>query len=158
MNNRKKQAKVAVAFGVACGLLVLLIGYFNGCGACENDAACDGLFGECVCTGNHAGEYCEHSCGEFGRVSGSACELDGKVGNMIMRSDHNDATVQAVTYTGLNTALSWQLQHELCNAAGKATPAPRAAPAAAGRSGLAAPPAISIGFATDAGASAATGL
>jgi hypothetical protein len=120
-------------------LLVLLVSYFSsGCGACENDAAClardpetnnlrhaniaDGLVGECVCTGNHAGEYCEHSCGEFGRVNGSACELDGKVGNMIMRSSHNDATVQAVTYTGRNAALSWQLQHELCNAAGRATP------------------------------------
>jgi len=44
----KKQAKVAFPLGAACGLLVLLIGYFNGCGACENDAACDRLFGECV--------------------------------------------------------------------------------------------------------------
>jgi hypothetical protein len=119
----KVRIRLLLCAGATTTLLVLLISYFSsGCGACENEAACDGLIGECVCTGNHAGEYCEHSCGEFGRVSGSACELDGKVGNMIMRSDHNDATVQAVTYTGLNTALSWQLQHELCNAAGKATP------------------------------------
>ena len=61
-------------------LLVLLVAYFNGgCGACENDAACAGMFGECVCTGNHLGEYCEDSCGVFGRVSinGSACVCSG---------------------------------------------------------------------------------
>jgi hypothetical protein len=68
---------VVVALGVACGLLVLLIGYFNGCGACENDAACDGLFGVCVCTGNHLGEYCGESCGEYGQVNGSACVCSG---------------------------------------------------------------------------------
>ena len=60
-------------------LLVLIIAaYFNGgCGACANGAACDGLFGECVCTGNHLGEYCGESCGDFGQVNGSACVCSG---------------------------------------------------------------------------------
>ncbi len=39
--------------------LVLLGAYFDGgCGACENDAACDGLFGACVCSGNRTGTFC----------------------------------------------------------------------------------------------------
>ena len=71
------QTRVVVALGAACALLVLLISYFNGCGACKNDAACDGLFGECVCTGNHLGEYCGESCGDFGQVNGSACVCSG---------------------------------------------------------------------------------
>ena len=41
---------------------------------------------------------------------------------MIMRSDYNDALVQAVTYTGEPTTLTWELQHSLCAAAGRATP------------------------------------
>ena len=39
-----------------------------------------------------------------------------------MRSDYNGATVQAVEYTGEPTTLSWELQHSLCAAAGRATP------------------------------------
>ena len=86
-------------------VLVLLVAYFNGgCGACENDAACDGLFGECVCTGNHLGEYCEHSCGDFGQVNrfgvfgvcvcsgnrtGTLCELDA-LGQLV--DDRDDST------------------------------------------------------------------
>ena len=31
------------------------------------------LFGECDCMGDHLGTYCEHSCGDFGQVNGSAC-------------------------------------------------------------------------------------
>ena len=76
----KELTKVVAPLGAACGLLVLLmlISYFNGCGACENDAACNGLlFGDCVCTGNYLGEYCEESCGEFGQVVGSACVCSG---------------------------------------------------------------------------------
>jgi hypothetical protein len=47
--------------------LVLLIAYFkSGCGACENDAACNGMFGECVCSGNHTGTFCELRPGEIG--------------------------------------------------------------------------------------------
>ena len=41
---------------------------------------------------------------------------------MVMRSGYNGATVQAVTYTGEATTLSWELQHSLCAAAGRATP------------------------------------
>eukprot|EP01045_Picozoa_sp_COSAG04_P023529 COSAG04_NODE_2809_length_3547_cov_2.186775_2_plen_143_part_00 len=41
---------------------------------------------------------------------------------MIMRSDYNNALVQAVEYTGEATTLSWELQHSLCAAAGRATP------------------------------------
>ena len=68
---------VLVIVAVATFLCVLPSYLDHGCGACENDAACDGLFGECVCTGNHLGEYCEDSCGDFGRVSGSACVCSG---------------------------------------------------------------------------------
>ena len=39
-----------------------------------------------------------------------------------MRSGYNGALVQAVTYTGEATTLSWELQHSLCAAAGRATP------------------------------------
>eukprot|EP01045_Picozoa_sp_COSAG04_P012969 COSAG04_NODE_896_length_9591_cov_4.392752_2_plen_167_part_00 len=39
-----------------------------------------------------------------------------------MRSSYNGATVLAVTYTGEATRLSWELQHSLCAAAGRATP------------------------------------
>ena len=41
---------------------MLLIAYFiSGCGPCENDAACNGVFGECVCSGNRTGTmtFCE---------------------------------------------------------------------------------------------------
>ena len=41
---------------------------------------------------------------------------------MIMRSGYNGARVQAVTYTGEATTLTWELQHRLCAAAGRATP------------------------------------
>ena len=97
----KKQTKVVVALGAACGPLAVLLSYFNGCGACENGAACDGLFGECVCTGNHLGEYCEDSCGDFGQVNrggvcvcsgnrtGTLCELDA-LGQLV--DDRDDST------------------------------------------------------------------
>ena len=39
-----------------------------------------------------------------------------------MRSGYNSATVQAVEYMGEATALSWELQHSLCAATGRATP------------------------------------
>ena len=39
-----------------------------------------------------------------------------------MRSGYNGALVQAVEYTGEATTLSWELQHSLCAAAGRATP------------------------------------
>ena len=74
----EKAANVFITW-VAATLVTLLItspgAYFSrGCGACKNDAACGGsLWGECVCTGNHLGTYCEHSCGEFGQVDGSTC-------------------------------------------------------------------------------------
>ena len=110
-------------------LLVLLITFFNaGCGACQNGATCPGLFGECACTANHLGEYCEHSCGEFGQVNGSTCACSGdRVGpfcdlRMLVRSDFNDAMVGAVMHRGAPQDLTWQLQHELCSDAGKATP------------------------------------
>ena len=41
---------------------------------------------------------------------------------MVMRSGYNNATVEAVVYTGRSTRLSWELQHSLCAAAGRATP------------------------------------
>ena len=41
---------------------------------------------------------------------------------MVMRSGYNGALVQVVVYTGEATALSWELQHSLCAAAGRATP------------------------------------
>ena len=41
---------------------------------------------------------------------------------MVMRSDYNGALVEAVTYTGDATTLTWEKQHELCAAAGRATP------------------------------------
>ena len=41
---------------------------------------------------------------------------------MVMRSGYNGALVVAVEYTGEATALSWELQHSLCAAAGRATP------------------------------------
>ena len=41
---------------------------------------------------------------------------------MVMRSGYNGATVQAVEYTGEPAPLSWELQHSLCAAAGRATP------------------------------------
>jgi hypothetical protein len=74
----KKAVNVFITW-VAATLVALLItspgAYFSrGCGACKNDAACGGsLWGECICTGNHLGTYCEHSCGEFGQVDGSTC-------------------------------------------------------------------------------------
>ena len=40
----------------------------------------------------------------------------------MLRSGYNGATVQAVVYTGEATTLSWELQHSLCAAAGRATP------------------------------------
>ena len=39
-----------------------------------------------------------------------------------MYSGYNCAFVQAVAYTGPPTTLSWELQHSLCAAAGRATP------------------------------------
>ena len=39
-----------------------------------------------------------------------------------MRSGYNNARVRAVTYTGEAAVLSWELQHSLCAAAGRATP------------------------------------
>ena len=39
-----------------------------------------------------------------------------------MRSGYNGALVQAVTYTGEAATLTWELQHSLCAAAGRATP------------------------------------
>ena len=98
----KRTAKV-MCFVATTTLLVLLSAYFNGgCGACENGAACEGLFGACACAGNHLGEYCEHSCGEYGQVNGSACVCSGnhtgkfcEITDMIMRSEYNNATVQA---------------------------------------------------------------
>ena len=48
---------------------MLLIAYFiSGCGPCENDAACNGVFGECVCSGNRTGTmtFCELRPGEIG--------------------------------------------------------------------------------------------
>jgi hypothetical protein len=76
---RKSEACANCTCCVLIALLVPLIVYLSRCdyGACENDATCDGLFGECGCTGNHLGEYCEHSCGEFGQVSGGACVCSG---------------------------------------------------------------------------------
>ena len=41
---------------------------------------------------------------------------------MTMRSEYHGALVQTVEYTGEPTALSWELQHSLCAAAGRATP------------------------------------
>jgi hypothetical protein len=79
---KHKKAVNAFITSVAAILVTLLItspltagAYFSrGCGACKNDAACGGsLWGECICTGNHLGTYCEHSCGEFGQVDGSIC-------------------------------------------------------------------------------------
>eukprot|EP01043_Picozoa_sp_COSAG02_P005743 COSAG02_NODE_157_length_32999_cov_31.863647_27_plen_596_part_00 len=129
---KTKWAAKLLSASVVVVLVVMIIAYFHsGCGACENDAACDGLFGECVCTGNHLGEYCEDSCGELGQVNGGACVCSGNrtgafceldLNGMILRSEYNDATVGAVTYRGATQALTWQLQHELCIDAGKATP------------------------------------
>eukprot|EP01043_Picozoa_sp_COSAG02_P029442 COSAG02_NODE_1832_length_10723_cov_13.708020_7_plen_444_part_00 len=120
---------IGVAITIMITIVVLPIAYLSvGCGACENDAECDGLLGECVCRGNHLGEHCEHSCGEFGEVSGSACICSGDRSGafcdlgMMLSSDFNDATVGAVMYRGAPQDLTWQLQHELCNDAGKATP------------------------------------
>eukprot|EP01045_Picozoa_sp_COSAG04_P024342 COSAG04_NODE_3024_length_3267_cov_2.198548_4_plen_450_part_00 len=45
-----------------------------------------------------------------------------RLGDMVMRSWYNGALVQAVTYMGEATALSWELQHSLCAAAGRVTP------------------------------------
>ncbi len=39
-----------------------------------------------------------------------------------MRSGYNGALVQAVEYTGEPATLTWELQHSLCAAAGRATP------------------------------------
>ena len=62
----------------AVALLVLLSSLLYGCGACAY-GVCDGtLFGECVCTGNHLGEYCEDSCGHFGKVANGTCICSGK--------------------------------------------------------------------------------
>jgi hypothetical protein len=73
----RQQAKLLGA-GTTTVLLVLLIAYLSaGCGACENGAACNGLFGACVCIHNHLGEYCERSCGDFGQVVNSACVCSG---------------------------------------------------------------------------------
>ena len=43
---------------------------------------------------------------------------------MIMRSDNlaHNKMVEAVTYTGEPTLLTWDLQHNICNSAGKVTP------------------------------------
>ena len=55
---------------------------------------------------------------------GEFCQFEGgwSLGDMIMRSGYNGALVQAVEYTGEATTLSWELQHSLCAAAGRATP------------------------------------
>eukprot|EP01043_Picozoa_sp_COSAG02_P001888 COSAG02_NODE_42_length_46522_cov_109.704478_1_plen_471_part_00 len=126
---KAKSAAQLLSVGVAITIVVLPIAYLSvGCGACENDAECDGLLGDCVCRGNHLGEHCQHSCGEFGEVSGSACICSGDRSGafcdlgMILSSDFNDVTVGAVMYRGATQDLTWQLQHELCNDAGRATP------------------------------------
>lgn len=66
-------------------------------------------------------------CGDFecsGLASAQCVIPDGvfSLGDMIMRSGYNGALVQAVTYTGEATTLSWELQYSLCAAAGRATP------------------------------------
>ena len=112
---RKAKAKQTLATVLAMGSLLtllplLIIWLAEGCvgGPCDDRGECAGLIAECTCTGayaNHTGRFC-----------------DGLLGDMIMRSEYNDATVQAVTYAGSPTDLSWELQHELCAAAGRATP------------------------------------
>jgi hypothetical protein len=61
--NRRKRCLRAIFYisaSAAITFLVLLVAYFiGGCGACENDATCNGMFGECVCSGNHTGTFCE---------------------------------------------------------------------------------------------------
>jgi hypothetical protein len=106
------------------------------CSACQDDEC--GAHGQCndgacTCEGNYVGEFCEHSCGDHGTSDGltctcesgfvgELCEVDTRGPPMVMRSDYNNATVEAVIYTGRSTTLSWELQHSLCAAAGRATP------------------------------------
>jgi hypothetical protein len=109
-----KQTKVVVTLGVFCGLVDLLISYFNGCGACENDVACDGLFEECICTDNHLGEYCEDSCGEFGQVDayGSACVCSGNyTGVVCYRSKRIQTISDPVDIPTETTAFIARLLH-----------------------------------------------
>eukprot|EP01045_Picozoa_sp_COSAG04_P008353 COSAG04_NODE_460_length_13977_cov_5.936662_5_plen_453_part_00 len=131
---KRRMKKLCCA--VAAALVVVLAMYFSvGCGACENGSTCDGMLGGCVCAGDQIGGYCEDSCGDFGESDGESCvcsddwigrlcdakPLDARLG-MIMRSDYNEALVQAVTYTGPPATLSWSLQHHICATAGRATP------------------------------------
>ena len=51
---------------------------------------------------------------------GNATTWTATLGTMVMSSDYNNATVQAVTYHGPGEDLNWGLQHDLCIAAGRA--------------------------------------
>ena len=74
----KKLSELVVALVLLGAVCILIMYYISGCGACENDATCRGLFGECICVGNNLGEHCENSCGEFGQVNGGACVCTGR--------------------------------------------------------------------------------
>jgi len=53
--------------------------------------------------------------------AGTAVTVEGDTA-MVLRSEHNGAMVKAVVYRGPNATLTWELQHELCAAVGRASP------------------------------------
>eukprot|EP01045_Picozoa_sp_COSAG04_P021552 COSAG04_NODE_2331_length_4323_cov_8.583333_3_plen_670_part_00 len=120
--------------GLTCGIECGCSGHGTQTGIEAARAAGSCSSGSCACEGNFIGEFCEHSCGVHGTSDGHTCTCAGNfigefcdigqwsLGDVTMRSDYNGATVQAVVYTGEATALSWELQHSLCAAAGRATP------------------------------------
>eukprot|EP01051_Picozoa_sp_SAG22_P004059 SAG22_NODE_209_length_15177_cov_9.282995_9_plen_410_part_00 len=112
----KAQAKAAakvLGIGVTIALVVLLIIWLaagcvgDPCG--EFGVSCSGLIAQCTCSADH-NDYVGEFCGRW------------SLGTMIMRSGYNNATVQAVEYMGPSETLTWELQHSLCAAAGRATP------------------------------------
>ena len=52
------------------GTIMTLDGAYAVCAA---HGAWDGTLGECVCTGNYVGKYCDRSCGDHGTSDASVC-------------------------------------------------------------------------------------
>eukprot|EP01045_Picozoa_sp_COSAG04_P020677 COSAG04_NODE_2143_length_4696_cov_2.321242_5_plen_258_part_00 len=134
--------------GMTCNCTEGFAGEFCQINCTEHGGASDDGLACANCTGNWIGALCDTECGCSGngnqtnitaaRAAGScaagSCVCDANnntigdacqqwaLGSMVMRSGYNGATVQAVEWTGEPTRLSWELQHGLCAAAGRATP------------------------------------
>eukprot|EP01045_Picozoa_sp_COSAG04_P006938 COSAG04_NODE_351_length_16103_cov_3.615413_14_plen_658_part_00 len=98
---------------------------------CDTECGCYGRGNQTNLTAARAAGSCAAgSCAcEGNNLFGALCQFDGQwlLGNMTLQSEYNGATVRAVEYTGNAATLSsrtltWELQHGLCAAAGRATP------------------------------------